>query len=229
MSRVTGRVHTLLLVRMSTTRVRLSFLGYNFSISPFNQVLRGKFGSTIITTSSTSYGGFSDVYFTRGIRLGRFSQTHRCQNRFAILATHPNLLGIGQPEELPMREWFAVIASSSRWSRETWVSGLELTVCSAFASSVDNVSSLNVFFNIFGNVVFMHPINLSQASPIWGELGGMKTQLKPLFMAKSRCASESSAFMASLNSWLAPRRLVPLPEYITCDNPYGMPCVVPPW
>lgn len=99
---------------------------------PFGQQRRGRFGSTIITISSTSIGFTLSNHLVLLVIVGRTSATHLFQNSSASncewrldLRKYWSLssnLPVGlSPDDVPNKKWFGVRASWSADSNDRYV------------------------------------------------------------------------------------------------------------
>ena len=91
------------------------------------------------------------------------------------------------------------------------------------STSVNNVyswKSVNTWFFVKPTITFFTDFTrLSQAPPMWGDLGGLKFHSICSDVAKFFIATRSSLLITSFSSEVIPRKLVPLSENISTGQP----------
>lgn len=119
-----------------------------------------------------------------------------------------------------MRKWFSVRALSSRWLTDTCIRGRLLIICSTSVIIVTKVSSFGVLsFKATLNAFLTFRTSLFQLPSICGAWGGMKCQVTLYWRAFELMYRSSISSQALRTSLSAPRRFVPLSEYISAGQP----------
>ena len=188
---------------------------------PKGHCARGVFSYITNTRSPISRFLRESSHFWRSWRLGRYSVSHRRQNksakywtwrqRFLYTSCFTKTPGGSWGPERRSSRWFGVSGLGSLGSSESFVMGRLFTMLSTVHMRVHKASSSRACcFTIPRNTSRMVLIWRSQTPPIWDAAGGLKSHSTSFCCRKVCILAWFHSAMDRRSSASAPTKLVPL-------------------